>query len=122
MFFRRRGRPCQSSDRCVMAWVILLMAAVLEIGWAVGMKYTDGFTRLWPSVLTIGMMAASMFLLALAVRTIPVGTGYAVWTGIGALGTAVLSAFLFGEPVTIWRGLCLALIVGGVLGLKLSAS
>lgn len=69
-----------------MAWAILFVAAVLEIGWAVGMKYTDGFTRLWPSVLTIGMMAASMFLLALAVRTIPVGTGYAVWTGIGALG------------------------------------
>jgi quaternary ammonium compound-resistance protein SugE len=105
-----------------MAWVILLMAALLEIGWAVGMKYTCGFTKLWPSVLTIGMMATSMFLLALAVRTIPVGTGYAVWTGIGALGTAVLSAFLFGEPITVWRGLCLLLVVCGAIGLKFSAS
>lgn len=103
-----------------MAWATLLIAALFEVGWAVGLKYTDGFTKLWPSVLTISAMAISMFLLAIAVRTIPVGTGYAVWTGIGAVGTAILGIVLLGEPATVWRIACLALIVSGVIGLKFS--
>ena len=103
-----------------MAWMYLLVAAVFEIGWAVGLKYTHGFTRLWPSVLTLAAMAVSMTLLSLAVRVIPVGTGYAVWTGIGAVGTAVLGIILFSEPVTAWRVVCLVFIVGGIIGLKFS--
>ena len=105
-----------------MAWVYLLIAGVFEIGWAIGLKYTQGFTKLWPSVLTITAMVISMTLLALAVRVIPVGTGYAVWTGIGAVGTAILGIILFSEPVTVWRVACLVLIVGGIVGLKFSAS
>lgn len=105
----------------VMAWVYLFVAGVFEIGWAVGLKYTQGFTRLWPSVLTIAAMVVSMTLLALAVRVIPVGTGYAVWTGIGAVGTAILGILLFSEPLTVWRVACLVLIVGGIVGLKFSA-
>ena len=105
-----------------MAWGILLVAALFEVGWAVGLKYTHGFTKLWPSVLTITAMVVSMFLLAMAVRTIPVGTGYAVWTGIGAVGTAILGIALFGEPMTAWRVVCLLFIVGGVIGLKFTAS
>jgi quaternary ammonium compound-resistance protein SugE len=101
-----------------MAWVYLFAASLFEIGWAIGLKYTQGFTRLWPSVLTIAAMAVSLGLLALAVRTIPVGTGYAVWTGIGAVGTAALGIALFAEPLTAWRVTCLLLIVGGVIGLK----
>jgi len=101
-----------------MAWVILFVAALFEVGWAVGLKYSNGFTRLWPSVWTIGAMVTSLFLLATAVRTIPLGTGYAVWTGIGAVGTAILGIWLFGEPTSVWRVVCLLLIVGGVVGLK----
>ena len=104
-----------------MAWVYLFTAALFEIGWAVGLKYTQGFTRLWPSVLTLAAMAVSLALLALAVRTIPVGTGYAIWTGIGAVGTAILGIVLFAEPLTAWRVACLLLIVGGVIGLKFAA-
>jgi quaternary ammonium compound-resistance protein SugE len=104
-----------------MAWALLFVASAFEMGWAIGLKYTDGFTKLWPSVLTIAAMAISMFLLAVAVRTIPVGTGYAVWTGIGAVGTAVLGMLLFGEPATAWRVSCLLLIVGGIIGLKFTA-
>ena len=104
-----------------MAWVYLLVAAVFEIGWAVGLKYTDGFTRLWPSVLTIAAMVVSMGLLALAVRSIPVGTGYAVWTGIGAVGTAILGIILFREPVTAARIAFLLMILCGVAGLKFTA-
>lgn len=104
-----------------MAWALLFIASLFEMGWAIGLKYTDGFTKLWPSVLTIAAMAISMFLLAVAVRTIPVGTGYAVWTGIGAVGTATLGILLFGEPATAWRVVCLLLIVGGIIGLKFSA-
>lgn len=105
-----------------MAWVHLLVAALFEIGWAVGLKYTQGFTKLWPSVLTVAAMAVSLGLLALAVRTIPLGTGYAVWTGVGAVGTAVLGMALFGEPTTVSRVFFLALIVAGVLGLKFTAA
>jgi quaternary ammonium compound-resistance protein SugE len=105
-----------------MAWIQLLVAAVFEIGWAIGLKYSQGFTRFWPSVFTIAAMLASFTLLALAVRTIPVGTGYAVWTGIGAVGTALLGIVLFSEPVTVLRIVCLILIVSGVIGLKYSGS
>jgi quaternary ammonium compound-resistance protein SugE len=105
-----------------MAWTYLLVAALFEICWAIGLKYAQGFTKLWPSVLTIAAMVVSLFFLALAVQTIPVGTGYAIWTGIGAVGTATLGIILFAEPVTTWRIVCLLLIVGGVVGLKFTAS
>ena len=101
-----------------MAWTLLLIAGVLEIGWAVGLKYTDGFTRLVPSVLVLIAMTASMICLAVAVRTIPVGTGYAVWTGIGAVGTALLGIVLFGEAASFPRLACIGLIVAGIVGLK----
>ncbi|MBA4067459.1 MAG: QacE family quaternary ammonium compound efflux SMR transporter [Isosphaera sp.] len=103
-----------------MACVYLFTAALFEIGWAIGLKYTQGFTRLWPSVLTVAAMAVSLTPLALAVRAIPVGTGYAVWTGVGAVGTAILGVVLFAEPLTAWRVTCLLLISGGVIGLKFS--
>lgn len=105
-----------------MAWVYLFAAAVFEIAWAIGLKYSQGFTRLWPSVFTVVTMVLSFTLLALAVRTIPVGTGYAIWTGIGAVGTAALGILLFAEPLTPGRVICLLLIVAGVIGLKLTAS
>ena len=104
-----------------MAWGYLLIAAVFEIGWAVGLKYSHGFTRLWPSVFTILSMIISMSLLAVAVRTIPIGTGYAVWTGIGAAGTALLGMWLFAEPATMARLFFLGLIVSGIIGLKATA-
>ncbi len=101
------------------AWLLLLVAGLLEVVWAIGLKYTEGFSRLWPSVITIAAMIASIWLLALALKTIPVGTGYAVWTGIGAVGTAVLGILLFSEPATAARLACISLIVAGILGLKL---
>jgi quaternary ammonium compound-resistance protein SugE len=97
------------------------VAGILEIGWAVGLKYTDGFTRFWPSVGTIAAMAASMVLLSLAVRTIPIGTGYAVWTGIGAVGAAILGMTLLGESTSWVRIAFLVVIVVGILGLKFFA-
>ena len=102
-----------------MAWVFLTVAGVLEIVWAIGLKYTEGFTRFVPSVVTIVAMIASVWFLAIALKTIPVGTGYAVWTGIGAVGTAILGIVLFAEPATAARIGCIALIVAGILGLKL---
>ena len=102
-----------------MAWFYLLIAGILECGWAVGMKYTDGFTRLVPSVLTIAAMGVSFWFLSLAMRTIPLGTAYAVWTGIGAVGVAALGMVLFEESRDILRILCLLLIVAGIIGLKL---
>ena len=104
-----------------MSWVYLFLAGVLEIVWAIGLKYTEGFTRLWPSVVTIAVAWLSFYLLALAVKTIPVGTGYAIWTGIGAAGVAILGMILFGEPATIARFVFLALIIVGIVGLKLAA-
>lgn len=104
-----------------MAWVYLAIAGLLEIGWAVGLKYAEGFTKFWASAFTVASMAASVFLLALALRSIPVGTGYAVWTGIGAVGTAAYGIAVFGEPATWPRLACLALIVAGILGLKFTA-
>ena len=101
-----------------MAWTLLIVAGILEIGWAVGLKYTDGFSRLWPSVWTISAMVVSMYLLALAARTLPIGTAYAVWVGIGAVGTAIFGMYLFAEPRDFARVACIALIVAGVVGLK----
>ena len=102
-------------------WIILLVAAIFEVGWAIGLKYTHGFTRLWPSVATITAMAASMYLLAMAARVLPIGTAYAVWTGIGAAGTAILGMVLFQEAATAGRLACILLIVAGVVGLKVFA-
>ena len=102
-----------------MAWLYLLVAGLFEVGWAVGLKYTEGFTRPWPSVWTVAALALSMALLALAVRELPIGTAYAVWTGIGAVGTALLGIALFGEPRDPARLVCVGLIVAGILGLKL---
>lgn len=104
-----------------MAWTYLFFAGLFEIGWAIGLKYTDGFSRLWPSVWTVASMIVSIVLLGLALKTLPVGTGYAVWTGIGTVGTALLGVYLLGEPATAVRLGCIALIVAGILGLKLAA-
>ena len=102
-----------------MAWLILLAAGLCEIAWAVGLKYTDGFTRPGPTTLVLVAMGASVWLLAIALRTIPLGTGYAVWTGIGAVGTAILGMFLFNESRDALRIACIVLIVAGIVGLKL---
>ena len=102
-----------------MAWVILILAGILEVGWAVGLKYTQGFTRLWPSVATISAMTVSLALLGVAVRTLPLGTAYAVWTGIGTVGTVVVGMLLFGESTSLIRLLCVSLIISGIVGLKL---
>lgn len=103
-----------------MAWLVLLLAGVLEIGWAVGLKYTDGFTRPLPTLLTVVSMIASLTLLGLAVRTLPLGTAYAIWTGVGTVGTALLGIVLFAEPATAARLACITLIVAGIVGLKIS--
>ena len=104
-----------------MAWIVLLVAGIMEIGWAVGLKYTDGFTRLWPTVATGAALVVSMGLLGVALRTLPLGTAYAVWTGIGAVGAAALGMVLFGEAATPARLLSIALIVAGIAGLKLAS-
>lgn len=104
-----------------MPWVLLLVAGLLEVGWAIGLKYTQGFTRLWPTVGTVTAMVVSIGLLGLAMRSLPVGTAYAVWTGIGAVGTVVLGIVLFHEPATAARLICVGLIVAGIAGLKLTA-
>ena len=104
-----------------MPWVFLGIAGVLEVGWAIGMKYSAGLTRFWPSVLTIIALVASFVFLAIAVRTIPIGTGYAIWTGIGAAGTAILGIILFGESASPARLACLGLIVIAIIGLKLTS-
>ncbi|HEX5219055.1 MAG TPA: quaternary ammonium compound efflux SMR transporter SugE [Verrucomicrobiae bacterium] len=102
-----------------MAWIYLIIAGLLEIGWAIGLKHTEGFSRLWPSVATLCTMIASFALLSVALKTIPVGTGYAVWTGIGAAGTAIIGMVFLGESREVLRILCILLIIAGVLGLKL---
>lgn len=104
----------------MQAWIMLAAAGVLEIVWAVGLKYTDGFTRTVPSAITIAAMAGSMWLLAQAARELPIGTAYAVWTGIGAVGAALLGIMLFQESANLARLGCIALIVAGIVGLKLS--
>lgn len=101
-----------------MAWIILFVAGLFEIGWAIGLKYTEGFTRFWPSLGTGLAMVASVVLLGIAMKQIPVGTAYAVWTGIGATGTVILGIVLLGEPATALRLACLSLIVAGIIGLK----
>ena len=105
-----------------MAWIYLIIAALFETGWAVGLKYTQGFSRLWPTVWTVAAMLASFFFLAQAVKTIPVGTGYAIWTGIGAVGTAAFGIILFSESASLARLLCIGLIVAGIIGLKLTST
>jgi quaternary ammonium compound-resistance protein SugE len=102
-----------------MHWIYLILAGLLEIVWAIGLKYTEGFTKLVPSLITGVALVASMLFLALALRTVPVGTGYAIWTGIGAVGTAILGIVLFAEPATLARLGCIGLIVAGIVGLKL---
>lgn len=103
-----------------MAWVVLFIAGLLEVSWAVGLKYTDGFTRLWPTIGTAAALISSMALLGLALRTLPLGTAYAVWTGIGTVGTALLGIVLFREPATTVRLVCIGLIVAGIIGLRLA--
>ncbi len=102
-----------------MAWVYLFVAGLFEIGWAIGLKYTQGFTRLVPSLFTLASMILSLGLLGLALKTLPVGTAYAIWTGVGTIGTALLGIHLFGEPATAMRLVCIGLIVAGIVGLKL---
>ena len=104
-----------------MSWFILLLAGLFEIAWAIGLKYTEGFTRLWPSVGTVTAMAVSVGLLGIAMRSLPVGTAYAIWVGIGAVGTVILGIVLMGDPASPGRLLSLALIVAGIVGLKLAS-
>ena len=105
-----------------MPWVILVIAGLFEVGWAIGLKYTDGFTRPWPTAATVTAMVISVGLLGWAMRTLPVGTAYAVWTGIGAVGTVALGIVLFKEPATVARLACVGLIVAGIVGLKITHS
>lgn len=104
-----------------MAWTLLVLAGLFEVGWAIGLKYTDGFTRLWPTLGTLAAMGISLGLLGVAMKTLPVGTSYAVWVGVGAVGTAILGIVLLGEPASLGRILSLGLIVAGIVGLKLAA-
>lgn len=104
-----------------MAWAVLFLAGLLEVGWAVGLKYTEGFTRLWPTVLTVISMAASLGLLGLALKSLPVGTAYAVWTGIGTVGTAAFGMMVLGEPATAARIAGIALIAAGIATLRLGS-
>lgn len=103
-----------------MAWFLLVIAGLLEIGWAIGLKYTDGFTRFWPTAGTLAALVLSVSLLGLATRTLPVGTAYAVWTGIGAAGTVIGGILLFNEPATAARLACVGLIIAGIVGLKMA--
>lgn len=104
-----------------MSWLILVLAGLFEIGWAIGLKYTEGFTRLVPTVATVAAMFISLGLLGLAMKSLPVGTAYAVWVGVGAVGTAILGIVLLGEPANVGRLLSLGLIVAGIVGLKLAS-
>ena len=116
--------PCPTDPHVAevrkMNWLILVLAGVFEIGWAVGLKFTEGFTRPWPTIGTIAAMAVSLALLGVAMKSLPVGTAYAVWVGVGAVGTAILGIVLLGEPANAGRLLSLALIVAGIVGLKLA--
>jgi quaternary ammonium compound-resistance protein SugE len=104
-----------------MPWIFLLLAGLFEIAWAIGLKYSQGFSRLWPSLGSLAAMAVSVLLLAVAAKQLPIGTAYAVWTGIGAIGTALLGMVLFGDAVTPWRLCCLGVLLLGMIGLKLEA-
>jgi quaternary ammonium compound-resistance protein SugE len=101
------------------AWLILMFAGLFEVAWAVGLKYTEGFTKLWPTIGTVAAMVCSLTLLGLALRSLPLGTAYAVWTGVGTLGTVILGIWLFGESTDLLRLLCIGLIVAGIIGLKI---
>ncbi len=103
-----------------MAWVILVLAGLFEVGWAIGLKYTEGFTRLWPTIGTVLAMAISLWLLGVAMKSLPVGTAYSVWVGVGAVGTVALGIVLFGEPANTARLISVTLIVAGIVGLKLA--
>jgi quaternary ammonium compound-resistance protein SugE len=105
-----------------MGWILLMIAGAFEIVGATGLRYTNGFTRLWPTVFTLAAFAASMGALAISTKTLPLGTAYAIWTGIGTVGTVGMGICLFGEPATLGRLACIALIVGGIVGLKLVTS
>lgn len=105
-----------------MPWIILLLAGLFEIGWAIGLKYTEGFTRPWPTIGTIAAMVVSLWLLGIAMKSLPVGTAYAVWVGVGAVGTAILGIVLLGEPANTGRMVSLGLIVAGIIGLKLASA
>jgi quaternary ammonium compound-resistance protein SugE len=105
-----------------MPWFYLIIAGLLEVAWAVGLKQTAGWTRLWPSIITVALMIASFHFLSLALRTLPLGTAYAIWTGIGAVGTALIGLFIFDEPRTTARLVCILLIISGVIGLKLAST
>jgi quaternary ammonium compound-resistance protein SugE len=104
-----------------MAWVYLVFAGLFEIGWAIGLKYSEGFTRLWPSMATLAAMTVSIVLLAMAAKQLPIGTAYAVWTGIGAVGAVILGMVLFHDPATPARLFCVGLVLLGIIGLKLTA-
>lgn len=104
-----------------MNWVILVIAGLFEVGWAIGLKYTEGFTKLWPSIGTAASMIVSLWLLGIAMKSLPVGTAYGIWVGIGAVGTVILGIVLLGESVSAPRLISVALIVAGIVGLKLSA-
>jgi len=104
-----------------MAWLLLVLAGLFEVGWAIGLKYTEGFTRLWPTVATLAAMVVSLGLLGLAMKSLPVGTSYAVWVGVGAVGTAILGIVLLGESAAPGRLVSLGLIVAGIIGLKLAS-
>lgn len=104
-----------------MAWLVLVIAGLFEVGWAIGLKYTEGFTRLWPTVGTAASMLVSLGLLGVAMKSLPVGTSYAVWVGVGAVGTAILGIVLMGESANVGRIVSLALIVAGIIGLKLAS-
>src|SRR5688500_172300 len=118
-FINRPGRPSHGLRRSVMAWVFLFLAGLFEIGWAMGLKQTEGFTRLVPSLLTGASMIVSLGLLGLALKTLPLGTAYAIWTGIGTVGTVAVGMMIYGEPASAVRLGCVALIVTGIVGLKL---
>ncbi len=105
-----------------MAWGILVLAGLFEVGWAIGLKYTEGFTRLWPTVWTVLAMIVSLYLLGVAMKSLPVGTAYAIWVGVGAVGTVILGIILLGEPTNAARMISVALIIAGIIGLKLSSS
>lgn len=104
-----------------MAWVLLIVAGLLETGWAIGLKYTEGFTKFWPSVLTIAAIIVSMFMLSVAARTLPIGTAYAVWVGIGAAGAVILGILLLGEPISFGRMFFLVLLLVAIAGLKITS-
>jgi quaternary ammonium compound-resistance protein SugE len=104
-----------------MAWIILVLAGLFEVVWAIGLKYTEGFTRLWPTVLTVLAMLISVWLLGIAMKSLPAGTAYSIWVGVGAVGTVILGMLLFNEPANVMRLFSVALIVAGVIGLKLAS-